>query len=333
MTKSNIESVCIFGSAARASTDGLSDRDVLVVASNKLRRDNIAQYWRKLGWSVAVYTPSRILKMISSRSLFIRHLKQEGMIIEDRNRWLENQLNQSRMKRSYASDAQSSVLLAMPIERLDQSKFINEVLIAADLAYVSVRNYGICYLADRGRLTFEYSQIVEDLAKDFDLSKREVFLLQSMRVGKVSYRSNIQCSEIVGTVDELMHVLSKFFYQRPLSKIEQDSPIRDLHTGYNTLRDFEAWMVSAMILDTAINDKNKNIRTLKKWIYSPRGYSWDIRNISLDKLNGIKQAIEYNHAIFMMGNEMSSKVDSGPSSCFARRSSGRNNHEMHNRNH
>ncbi len=299
MTSSDIESVCIFGSSARSSTDILSDRDLLVVASDKIRRDDMTGHWQQLGWSVATYTPSRMLKMISSRSLFIQHLKQEGMMIEDKNGWLGNQLGQARMKCSYASDAKSSVLLAMPMERLDQNKSINDELIAADLAYVAVRNYGICYLADRDRLTFEYSQIVKELAKDFNLSKMEVSLLQSMRAGKVSYRNSSRCFEIVGIVDDLIHLLSKFFYHRPLGKIKQDNPIRNLHTGYNTLRDFEAWMISTMMHDTLINTKSRNIDNVKKWISSPRSYSWNIRKISSDKLNRIKKSIESDYPLLM----------------------------------
>lgn len=297
MKKTTVESVCIFGSTARDSADGLSDRDVLVIASDKSRRDDIVKYWRQLGWSVAEYTPSRILKMIQYGSLFIQHLRLEGMILEDKQGWLRVQLNQARMKKSYALDAQKSVSLALPIERLDHNKLINEEPIAADLAYISIRNYGICYLADRDRLTFDYSEIVKELAKDFDLSKNETSLLQSMRIGKICYRKGVQCSEIVGTIGELSVLLSKFFYDNPLGKIELGSPIRNLPTGYSTLRDFESWMVSTTKNAIPINEEYKDINTLKKWICSPRSYSWNIRNFSSGELNEIKQSLEHKNSI------------------------------------
>lgn len=298
MKQTNIESVCVFGSTARFSADRLSDRDVLVIASDKSQRDDIVRYWRQLGWSVSVYSPSRFLKMLDSGSLFIHHLKVEGLITEDKNRWLENHLDRAEMKRSYALDAQDSVSLALPMERLNQEKSINQQLIAADLAYISVRNYGICYLADRNRLTFAYSQIVEELGKDFMLNKDEISLLQSMRIGKVSYRNGLQCSEITGTVGELRKLLSKFFSDTPLGEIEPDSPIRNLDSGYATLRDFEAWMVSAMGLDAPTHQSNKNISTLKKWICSPQAYSWSIKNVSARKLNTVKQVWECSLPMF-----------------------------------
>ena len=35
MRKDGIESVCVYGSTARASTDELSDRDILIIADDK----------------------------------------------------------------------------------------------------------------------------------------------------------------------------------------------------------------------------------------------------------------------------------------------------------
>lgn len=297
MTQAEIESVCIFGSSARMSTDRLSDLDVLVVASDKYRRDRIIRNWRQQGWSVAVYSPPRLLKMIAAGSLFIQHLRTEGMVINDAGGWLAEKLSSARPKQSYAIDAQKSVFLARPMERLNGDTLIKEDLIAADLAYVATRNFGICYLADRNNLTFDYCQIVEQLAKDFCLSSDELSLLMLLRNGKTSYRNDLKCPEINGTVSELRDLLSKLFSENPLGDVDSSSPIRDLCTGYNTLRDFEAWMISNSKYDPSIDGVNGHMKFLRKWIYSPRSYSWDIRNISLGKLNLIKQTLEKKHAI------------------------------------
>ena len=131
MNRTSIESICIFGSSARVSTDCLSDRDLLVVASEKCRRDNIVRHWRRQGWSVAVYSPSRFLKMIAAQSLFVQHLRFEGIIVEDAYGWLADHLNNARPKQSYSLDAQRSVMLALPLERLDENAMIAQELISS----------------------------------------------------------------------------------------------------------------------------------------------------------------------------------------------------------
>lgn len=293
MSRTSIESICVFGSSARVSTDSLSDRDVLVVASEKCRRDNIVRHWRQQGWSVAVYSPSRLLKMIEAQSLFVQHLRFEGIIVEDANGWLADHLNNARPKQSYSLDAQRSVMLALPLERLDEGAMIAQELISADLAYVATRNFGVCYLADKDRLTFDYNQIIECLSKDFHLGSDEVALLRSLRSGKAAYRSKRQCSDVRGTVGELRGLLSKFFVERPLGPIDQNGPIRNLYTGYGTLRDFEAWVVSRIRRgNVQIDELHEYLSPLYRWICSPRSYSWDIRKICAENLEGSRLAFE-----------------------------------------
>ena len=293
MSSSNIESVCVFGSSARMTTDCLSDRDILVVASERERREDIVRHWCKRGWSVAVYSPKRLLKMIESRSLFVQHLRMEGIIIEDANGWLAKHIRSAKPKHSYSMDAQRSVFLALPMERLDGGVLVADELIAADLAYVAARNFGVCYLADRDKLTFDYKQIVEFLARDFNLGVDEVSLLGSLRGGKVAYRRNQECSNARGTVGEVRDLLRKFFVERPLGRVDPNSPIRNLCTGYATLRDFEAWSVPKIRRSMVQMERlGGHLTPVDRWIRSPRSYSWKIRNISAESLERVRVALE-----------------------------------------
>ena len=292
MISSNIESVCVFGSSARMTTDCLSDRDILVVAGEKQRRDDIIQYWCKRGWSVAAYSPRRFVKMIETGSLFIQHLRKEGIILEDSNGWLSRNIKYAKPKHSYAIDAQRSVFLALPMERLDGDALIADELVAADLAYIAARNFGVCYLADRDILTFDYSQIIKRLARDFNLGPEEISLLESLRSGKVAYRRDQKCSNVSGTVGELRDLLGKFFVERPLGNVDLNSPIRDLCTGYATLRDFEVWSLPKVRRNgIKVEELGRNFQVVGKWIHSPRNYSWNIRNISAERLERIRLAI------------------------------------------
>ena len=291
MKQSDIESVYVFGSAARRTTDSLSDRDVLVVAAKKSQRDAISERWRERGWSVAAYSPRRLLKMIRARSLFIQHLRMEGIAIEDRNGWLGYHLRNAKPKRSYEIDAQNSVSLALPLERLSGDALIVDELIAADLAYVAARNFGVCYLADKNRLTFEYYQIIEHLAEDFQLGVDEVNLLKALRSGKAAYRSGAISSGVVGTVGELRGLLSKFFASRPLREVGQGCPIRNLGTGYSTLREFEAWIgPEARNAGFEVQALGEDLQQMYKMVVCPREYSWDVRNLSARELEGMRRA-------------------------------------------
>ncbi len=290
MNHTAVESVYLFGSAARMTTDSLSDRDVLVVASEKSRRDTISKRWRSRGWSVAAYSPRRILKMIAAGSLFVQHLRMEGVVVEDRSGWLTHHLRSAVPKQSYELDAQQSVSLALPLERLCGESFVASEMIASDLAYVAVRNFGVCHLADKNRLTFDYHQIVEHLAKNFRLGTEEVEVLKALRAGKAAYRSGRRASNVGGTVSELRDLLSKFFVARPLQELGQNVAIRYLGNGYSTLREFEVCLSSEVRraeCDALLI--NADLQRMHDMISNPRGYSWDVRNLSSGQLEMLRR--------------------------------------------
>lgn len=279
MSRTRIESVCVFGSSARGSADKMSDRDVLIVSNDKDRRDNVVAQWHQKGWSTAVYSPTRLASMIAAGSLFIQHLRLEGIILEDNNGWLRGALNKAKPKSSYEKDALDSISLALPIERFEENSSIRNNLITADLAYVSTRNYGICYLADQGQLSFEYSQVVCRLGEHFKLDETEVSLLQSLRAGKAAYRGAVECPRLQGSVGELRSVLSKLFVDRPMEQIDHDLPARRLAGGYTMLRDFEASIVAELgRCPTEAELSAKGLNQIWKWVRDPRAYSWSVRN-------------------------------------------------------
>ena len=83
-------SVCLFGSAARSSTDLLSDRDVLVTARSFKTVHPYIQELGSKGYSVAPFSHARLQRMVPAGSLFVQHLKMEGKIIQDTEHWLED---------------------------------------------------------------------------------------------------------------------------------------------------------------------------------------------------------------------------------------------------
>ena len=293
MKERSVESVCIFGSFARSASDELSDRDVLVVCDDTGRRNSVVGYWQARGWAVSAYSPTRLLKTIEAGSLFIQHLKREGIILEDWNGWLSDQLNGAEAKESYEVDAMRSVLLAAPMERFEADELIERNLVAADLAYVAIRNFGICYLANRKRYIFDYNDIVSELGVEFDLDAREMQVLGTLRKGKVAYRNGFNHKDVQGTVGELREILSTFFADRPLCEIDVSAEIRDLGGGYAILRDFEAFVMarfgcSGFVAKRAL----EHLGCVWRWIMDPRAYCWNIRHVDRMHLNKLKRLLE-----------------------------------------
>lgn len=118
----NSMSVCLFGSAARSSTDPLSDRDVLVTARILTMTRPRVQEMESKGWSVALFSHARLERMAAAGSLFVQHLKMEGRIIQDTEHWLEDCLSNFSPKNSYEEDINGSFDLIRPLERIMDKK-------------------------------------------------------------------------------------------------------------------------------------------------------------------------------------------------------------------
>ena len=288
LTLPGIESICEFGATARGTADDLSDKDVLVVASEPERVAELKAYWTEQGWSVAAYLPSRFDKMCEQGSLFVQHLKLEGKLVFDKGRWLESRLRQSQPKRSYKSDASASVALALPMERFQEDDLISHRLIVADLAYVALRNFGVCHLSDLGSLSFDYREIVGRVAKDLSLTSGERNLLLTLRRGKVCYRMGRVCESMDASVGRLRRLLSKVFKDRPLGEISADTPVRQTLGGYTMLRDFEARTLAN--LGQAPSKEQLSCSRLGEvwsWVCDPRAYSWNVKGLSRMELQSI----------------------------------------------
>ena len=288
-----VESICVFGSLARTATDKFSDRDILIVSDDSAHRNGVVKYWQARGWAVSSYSPSRLLKTIEAGSLFVQHLRREGIILKDKNGWLDDQLEGAQPKKSYEEDATRSVLLAAPIERFESDELVNRNLVVADLAYVALRNFGICYLANRKRYTFDYQEIVDTIGVDFGLTTEEITTLSALREGKAAYRSGYDCGDVPGTVGDLRRILSIFFPARPLTEIDIGAEIRALGGGYAILRDFEAFVVAKFGCDGwATGRAQGHFGGVWKWIMDPRMYCWNIRNVDRVHLNELKRFLE-----------------------------------------
>lgn len=276
---SNIQSICVFGSVARGSSDIASDKDVLIVVDSPFREKALIDAWKSDGWSVSVYTPRRFEAIIRSGSLFVQHLKREGLLVEDKLNWLASRLSTARPKLSYLNEAYSSADLAVPIDRFESNLDIASFPIVADLAFVCVRNFAVNYLATDGVYLFDYEHLVSEISLRLGLSTTEQNLLGALRVGKAAYRGrSAAILPPIGTVGQLRSVLNRIFDQHRFQQVHVSTPVRNLGSGYATLRDLEALVVSRLNrVPTEYDLEALKIQRVWKYINQPQDYAWDVR--------------------------------------------------------
>ncbi len=266
-----VESIAVFGSVARASSDAISDKDVLVVASDPNNRRLLAEDWKSRGWSVSVFAPQHLEAMASVGSLFLQHLRFEALIQVDKDAWLSSLLARARPKKSYANDFASSADLFLPLYLLGDTS--DERLFAADVAYVYLRNAGILLNADVGRFDFDFGSIALELATRFDLSSHERSSLSKLRCFKNAYRSR-RIEPLAPTAELWIALCEKVSGRSKAGPTDFARP-----AGYAAVRDLERRLIQNWsIVDLDNGAVPEEVSRLWRIVTSPRDYRWDVRH-------------------------------------------------------
>ena len=183
------ESEAIFGSAARYSTDGLSDRDILIVGNDPAVLRRRSQLLKSHGWSVAAYSWSRLATLARIKGLFVQHLKLEALIIRDKNDRLRCLLDRFESAVDYSQEASETCeVIARSTSGIQTAE---ERFWAMDVLALTVRNLGILKLASTGRYNFDYHTVVREAFYDRGLSDEDVEVLLKLRDAKFLYRAGL----------------------------------------------------------------------------------------------------------------------------------------------
>ena len=184
-------SVMVFGSAARGDTDSISDRDLLICSNKKKELLLIKDVYEKFGWSVSAYTYNKLYKMSNKKSLFLQHLKKDGVILYDRSGVLNDILKSYNPKNNYDDELYLNTYISSLIH-IKPHNYI-EYLLIMDMIYVSLRNFGILYLANKKKYEFSYQSIIDILCKENILDNNLNKLYLKIREYKSKYRRMIKC--------------------------------------------------------------------------------------------------------------------------------------------
>lgn len=189
-------SICIFGSQARQRTDKFSDRDVLIVASRPEDAVDERQHWEKSGWNVSLFTKEHFERLIAFKSLFIQHLKLEGVVVRDDHGYLSQRLAGFHPADSYIEELKDALLPVVWASATEANYWPQ--LCSGDILYVSIRNAAILHSATRGVHLYDYTQLIDRIVFDFGLKRSQRQALLGLRVIKAAYRSR-QYGVAVGT--------------------------------------------------------------------------------------------------------------------------------------
>jgi len=281
-----IESVCIFGSIARGAVDALSDKDVLIVSNDSERIRCLCKDWEARGYSVSSYTPSRLFHLKKVGSLFLQHLKTEGLIIQDKENWLERFLYSCQAKNSYDHEISNAFEMFRPIERLGETESFK--FFANDVSYVALRNIGVLSAANKGKLVFSTQDVSKFFQEEFSVSNDFSDFFSNLRSGKVKYRGRQHAQKSgVEDIEKIRSRIGLLFGGDFLKKVPRSNPIRAFPMPYHTLRELEGCLVSHYdldFLDSAAQDESSLVGTWWKAVVSPSKYCWQVKNLTSEHL-------------------------------------------------
>lgn len=261
----------LFGSAARRTSDRISDIDYLIVDSDYGRLASRRSWLKAHGFSVSDYSWHRLENLVATSALFAVHLKLEAKIVHDESHQLASLLKRVQPKRSYSQDFQSSLLLFSPLNGTAQSA--SEHAWASDVAAVAFRNSAILQLANEGEYIFGFEEILSALQKRGRITGSDTAMLRRLRAEKRSYRLGNFEAPVEAITESLVAI------ERALRE-----PIRDL--VYDTYRyvtqpSTDAYAFSRMVERKLLRvpfdvsaTRTEARRRLLAFIKDPHAYLW-----------------------------------------------------------
>lgn len=197
-------SILKYGSYIRGNSDKYSDKDILIVADKFEELNNLNNYYSNKGWSTSLYTYDKIEYLAKNGYLFVKHLINEGKIIEDENNILYNILQKFEERLDYTHEIKKS------------SEFINYLNIIpnkiesyfwlCDNIYVALRNLLIYKSALKNEFLFSYVDLIRSLLNEKSITKSEFDTLLQLRVIKSCYRNDYK--DIYPSLDYTQKVIS-----------------------------------------------------------------------------------------------------------------------------
>jgi len=249
-----------YGSKARGDSDSFSDCDLLVVGS--IPHDHLFKQM-----DIVRYTKNRFEKLRDVKSLFLVHLRDEGVILKDHKGWMVNFLN--------------SIPDYKPTDEVVENAYKNLSCIVSiiphpaalpcwfDMLYVFMRDLFVKLNALENRYVFSPELLLDEIDLQNRNTLKNVFAIS--RKIKSNYRNGIPQKVFINSFDVIKLLVESLNLDTSPIDFRQlvDNP--KIYDPYLALRLVE-YGLRAGIFQSADNK-------LKKYIKNPNKYSWDIKQI------------------------------------------------------
>jgi hypothetical protein len=295
-------STALFGSVARGDRDEFSDIDLLVVGDNSAELTEHAQALASKGFACSTYTWSKLRYIADRGSLFVAHLKYEGIILTDPQNRLKQLLESYQARASYRGLKQDAVRIVQLLAAVPDNAAGHSW--ACDVLFTAFRTFAVPHLAERGKFRFAHGELVNGLCHErCDLEEfREAFL--NLRRAKSLYRRRM--SDTVGCTENSLRRsalgLARLFGRGvPLRKrsvkeclgqtiVELSKPRR---RGYLNLRSIERACVA---MDAPMFARHATgLAELRRQVAAPAAYAFSTypgREGQIRSLRIVRQALK-----------------------------------------
>ena len=264
-----MEIILKYGSKARGDSDAFSDSDILVVGT-------IPERFRFCQKDLVRYTKNRLEKLKKNNSLFLIHLREEGVILKDHNNWME------RFLRSIPDYIPNDDVLKMARQNLSNIVSIAPPISGLpcwfDMLFVFLRDLLVKLNAVKKQYVFAPDLLLENISIE-NRSKVKRILAISRKI-KSNYRKGINQNIFINPF-EVSEILIKSFGFDGAS-IDFNALIKDSKEldPYLLLRLVEFGICTGKFQST---DKR-----IERYIKNPHRYSWDIKQSKwIDKIKVI----------------------------------------------
>lgn len=284
----------VFGSYARHDFDAISDKDMLFIYKTNSYPKNEILKMKYAGWNCAEYTYKDFLHIAKIGSLFVQHIKQDGIITHDNNNILKNILREYTPKDNYNREICNTIDTFNIIKYVEDSA--RGILWALDVISVLFRNYCILNLANNKIYEFSSKKIYKIIQDFYKLSSYDYMTICTLRHFKHIYRNqqNADYKYVKQYFYEIIDILSKKIKIPVNSSIlpqkqflSQQSSLLSIKypSGYKGLRLFESIY--------NIRHNNIQMRKYKEFITNPSKYSYTFQ------YNNLLERLSFSNALDM----------------------------------
>lgn len=267
----------VFGSTARGDTDAMSDRDILIVDDSLEVLRTRARVLEADGWSVASYTYAKLNALARRGALFIQHLKLESSILVDQDGRLGEVLAAFRPRADYSAEIRDNAKLASLIAAVPEGG--RGTLLAADIMYVSVRNFGVLSLAERGIHAYAFDVVASALEAEQLIGPGGARSIAALRFLKCLYRAGEveRGQSAYKAVKDALAVLPPRHFPAkfgtvPCQEIIAAPSLVEPASPYLVLRDLERRLLALKEMGNA-DGADADLARLSHWIANPRAYA------------------------------------------------------------